>query len=205
MGHRPRTRAEQTLAKGDRVMARLIAAHGPCALRRRRARDPFQALVSSIVAQMISTQAARTVHARLLEVLEVDAASAAAVLRVGEERLRTAGLSRTKARAIRTLAERVSAGALDLEALRRMPSERVRAELVALPGLGPWTANMFLMFHLARPDVFPAKDLGVQEGMRRAYALPARPTPREAAARAEAWAPYRSTAAWYLWRVLEEE
>jgi DNA-3-methyladenine glycosylase II len=161
--------------------------------------------VSSIVAQMISTQAARTVHGRLVALLESDPPTPAAVLAAGSERLRGAGLSRTKAGAITTLAEHVRSGELDLEALCRRPSAEVTRALVALPGLGPWTANMFLMFQLGRPDVFPAKDVGVQEGMRRAYALVDRPTAREAAARAEAWAPYRSTAAWYLWRALDAD
>ena len=105
-------------------------------------------------------------------------------------------------KAIRGLAELLEAEALPRR-LSRWSNERIRQTLVAVPGIGDWTVNMFLMFHLARPDVFPAKDLGIQEGIKRSYGLASRPSAREARERAEAWAPYRTTAAWYLWRVLD--
>jgi len=194
--------AEAHLARVDPVMSRLIEAHGPCGLplRRRRA-APFPSLVKAIVSQMLSTQAASTIYGRL-EALGAGV-TPAAVLGSGEPALRAAGLSRTKADAILALARQVESGALDLPALCRDEDAAISSALLAIRGVGPWTVDMFLMFQLARPDVFPAGDLGVREGLRRAYALDARPSPTECRQRAAPWAPYRSTAAWYLWRALE--
>ena len=183
-------------------MARLVRARGPFPLRRRRG-EPFQALARAIVGQMLSTRAASTIHARVLAALD-GPLTPAAVLRCGPDRLRGAGLSRAKAGALLDLAARVEGGALDLRALIEAEDEAVVTALTAVRGVGEWTAHMFLMFQLGRPDVFPSRDLGVLEGLRRAYRLAARPTPREAEQRALAWAPHRSAAAWYLWRVLEE-
>lgn len=195
-------KSERHLAEVDPVMADLVHRLGPCTLRRRRVADPFEALVRSIVAQMISGKAARTIYGRLLELLGEDVPTPAVVARRPEARLRSVGLSRTKAQALRELAKRVQSEELPLDRMVRWKNERITKALVDVPGIGPWTARMFLMFHLARPDVFPSKDLGIQEGIKQAYELAQRPTPREARERAEVWAPYRSTAAWYLWRVL---
>lgn len=197
------TKAEEHLARVDRVMKRLIGELGPCTLRRKRVHDPFAALVRAVVAQMISSKAATTVYGRLEEILGEEVPSPGRVLEVGERRIRSAGLSRTKTRAILALAERVVDGSLPLDVAKGWKSERVSQALVDVPGIGPWTANMFLMFHLCRPNIFPERDLGVLEGMRRAYALDSRPTAAQARKRAETWAPYRSTAAWYMWRVLD--
>ncbi|MEZ6186953.1 MAG: DNA-3-methyladenine glycosylase 2 family protein [Planctomycetota bacterium] len=186
------------LAATDPVMRRLVDAHGPCPLRRQREREPFSVLASSIVSQMVSTAAARTILAR------IEAAAGGldprAIGRLDEPALRGLGLSRAKALAMRALSEQVLSGELDLDDLGRRPAPAIYARLTALPGIGVWTANMYLIFYLGRPDVFPERDLGIQEGIRIAYALPRRPTAPEARARAERWAPYRSLAAWYLWR-----
>ena len=199
-GLRRRRRSEEHLAATEPVFAKLVGTLGPCTLPLRRRGDPFACLAKSIVSQMISTQAARTVQARLEARLGGEP-SPARVLQA-EASLRGVGLSRTKVGALMALAEAVQSG-LDLQALGRRPTPVVSEVLTELPGIGPWTANMFLMFHLGRPDVFPARDLGVQEGLRVAFKLPARPTAAAARVRSEAWAPYRSTAAWYLWRVLD--
>lgn len=192
--------SERHLARVDPVMKALIARHGPCTLRRRR-RDPFASLVASVVAQRVSVGAARTVQRRLQRALG-GPATPARVLATAPETLRGAGLPARKVEAIRELAARATRGDLALASLDRGAPERVEAALVEVPGVGPWTAHMFLIFHVAHPDVFPAGDLGVQEGLRRAYGLEVRPTPAEARRHAEPWAPFRSTAAWYLWRVL---
>ncbi|RMG09615.1 MAG: DNA-3-methyladenine glycosylase 2 family protein [Planctomycetota bacterium] len=198
------SRAETHLAACDPVLAGWIEALGPCTLRRNRVRDPFVALVRAVVAQRVSGAAARTVNARLERLLG-GPPSPAGLLALGPRRLRAAGLPERKAHAIHTLANRVRSGDLPLERIRRAPAPRVRAALTAIPGVGEWTANMFLLFHLARPDVFPARDLGVREGIRRGYGLASRPSAAEALRFSERWAPYRSTAAWYLWRSLGGE
>ena len=198
-----KTKAERHLSQRDPVLARLVRELGPCTLPRRRAGDPFAALSRSIVGQMISAKAAQTVFARLCDVLDEPSPTPSRVLAAGDERLRAAGLSRTKARALCELAARVERGELDFTRLARRDAPAVGAALVDVPGIGEWTAQMFLIFHLARPDVFPARDIGVLEGMRRAYGLAERPRPAQAAELAAAWAPYRSTAAWYFWRVLD--
>lgn len=184
------------------MLARLVATRGPFPLRRRRT-EPFAALVRAIVGQMLSTRAAATIHARLLLALGERIPTPAGVLRLDEPALRGSGLSRAKASAIASLARLVGAGELDLVALGEADDMAAVAALTQVRGIGEWTAQMFLIFHLARPDVFPARDLGVLEGMRRAFDLAERPTPREAMERAAVWAPYRSAAAWYLWRALE--
>lgn len=196
------TKAEAHLARADPVMARLVRAHGPCPAPRRRAGAPFPALCRIVVAQMLSTRAARTVSDRLVARLDGEP-TPAAVLDLGSDGLRAVGLSRAKAGALVALAEGVRSGDLPLERLTRWPSPRVAAALTEVPGVGPWTANVFLLWFLGRPDVFPARDLGVLEGIRRAYGLAARPKPAEAVRRAEPWAPHRSTAARLLWRAVD--
>lgn len=192
--------SERHLARVDPVMRALIARHGPCTLRRRR-RDPFESLARSVVAQRVSGAAARTVQSRLEAALGGKPTSGR-ILDAGHDALRGAGLGPRKAAALIELAQRVEEGTLVLGDLARGPADAVEAALVEVPGIGPWTAHMFLIFHMAHPDVFPAGDLGVQEGMRQAYGLEERPTAARARQRAEPWAPFRSTAAWYLWRVL---
>ncbi|MGE0711811.1 MAG: DNA-3-methyladenine glycosylase [Planctomycetota bacterium] len=186
----------------DLALARLIAAHGPCALRRRRVADPFAALTRSIVAQRISSKAAKTVYARLEQALG-GPPTPALVLQRRATTLRAAGLPQAKVDALRELARRVRDEELPLARMGRWSDARVEAALSEIKGVGRWTAQIFCIFHLARPDVFPDGDLGVLEGLRRLDGLAARPRPAQARARAEAWAPYRSTAAWYLWRSLD--
>ena len=194
-------RADRALQAADPVLGVWVERYGPCPLRRRQG-HPNESVVKAVVSQLISTQAAATITARLQETL--GALTPPEVAGAGVERLRELGLNTTKARALVTLAERQQAGTLDLSALFRRPSAEIHRRLEEVPGIGPWTVHMLLIFHLARPDVFPNRDLGIQEGIKRLDQLDRRPTPAEAARRAACWAPYRSTASWYLWRSKED-
>jgi len=127
--------------------------------------------------------------------------AAAELLAIPEEELRGAGLSRSKLRAIRDLAEKVEMGELKLRSLSTLPDEEVERQLTAVWGIGEWSAQMFLLFHLGRPDIFAPGDLGLQEGIRILDGLEERPTPTAALQRARVWAPLRSVASWYLWRL----
>ena len=120
-----------------------------------------------------------------------------------DEALRAAGVSRQKAGYLRDLALHVADGRLDLGSLPALPDDEVIQRVTAIKGLGEWSAHMFLMFHLGRPDVLPIGDLGVRNGMRLTYGLDAMPTPKEALAIGEPWAPYRSVGSWYMWRAAE--
>jgi DNA-3-methyladenine glycosylase II len=196
------------LAASDPVMAALVAAHGPLSVReRRRGRpsDPYGALLRSIVGQQLSVRAARAIYERLTEPFEGRAPSPGELLAADPEALRAAGLSRQKVAYLRDLAERVADGRLRLDLLHELPDDEVIAALVAVKGLGPWTAHMFLMFHLARPDVLPVGDVGVRRAAKELYGLPAPPGPDELTALAEPWRPYRTLASLYLWASLDNE
>jgi len=196
------SRAEETLRALDPAWGELVDRHGPCTLRKRRSPDPFGALVRTVIAQRVSTKAAATVALRLGVLLEGEI-SVARVLETPLAGLRSVGLPERKALAIQALARSSADGSLPLTRLGRWSNRRVTEGLSAIPGIGPWTAQVFMIFSLARPDVFPEGDLGLQEGIRVTFGLQQRPTPRQARERAEAWAPYRSTAAWYLWRAAD--
>ena len=189
------------LRAADQVLARLIDQIGPYALQR----DPghFYALLSSIVSQQISVRAAATIMGRI-EALFPDGTSvtAAGVLALGTEPLRAAGLSGMKTRYVLDLAERVAVGQLDLDHIATLDDEAVIAELVQVKGIGRWTAEMFLIFSLGRPDVLPVADLGLRAAVRLHYGLAELPTRDESHALGAPWAPYRTVATWYLWRSL---
>ena len=160
----------------------------------------------AIVGQQLSTKAARTIYLRLTERYGGRTPSPAELIADDLDELRVAaGLSRAKASYLRSLAEHVVSGELELERLDEMPDDEVAAELVAVKGLGQWTADMFLMFHLQRPDVLPVGDLGIRRAVERAYELPAMPGPAELTEIAEPWRPHRTLACRYLWRSLDNE
>ena len=187
-------------------MARLVAAHGPLderARRRGRPRDAYGALLRSIVGQQLSTKAARTIYERLTELFGGRTPPPRELLDSDPDRIRAAGLSRPKVAYLRDLAARVEAGELELERLARLPDEEVSAQLTAVKGLGQWTAHMFLIFHLGRPDVLPVGDLGVRRAVERAYGLDDLPPADELTRIAEPWRPHRSLASLYLWRSLD--
>jgi DNA-3-methyladenine glycosylase II len=161
-------------------------------------RDPLERLTLGIVGQLISVKAALAIFGRLQSALggQIDAA---ALVRLDEGQLRAIGLSGAKARAVLALGDEVVSGRLHFDSLNRMSDAEVEARLVALRGIGTWSAQMFLLRSMGRPDVFPAGDLGLRRGIESLYALPALPTIPAAAQRALAWRPYRSYAAKYLW------
>jgi DNA-3-methyladenine glycosylase II len=165
----------------------------------------FHTLVRIIIYQQLALGAARTIHARVqgLSPNPRRFPTSGEILALPEEELRGAGLSRNKLRAILDLAERVQEGRLNLKTLYRKSDEDVMERLTAVWGIGEWTAQMFLLFHLGRLDVFAPGDLGLQEGIRILDGMEERPTPAQALERAELWRPLRSVASWYLWRLVD--
>lgn len=192
-------KARRALERADPVLRKLIRAAGGAVLQPRH--DPFFSLARSIVAQQISVHAAEAVWRKLTA--HVGAMTPGAVARETEDDLRGCGLSRPKARYLLSLAERFGNGDLDPESWRRMDDEAVIRSLVQVKGIGRWTAEMFLIFHLLRPDVLPVADLGIQRAMGIHFNRGVRPTPDEMCAIAEPWRPWRSVASWYLWRSLD--
>lgn len=197
----------KALRKADPVLRELIDSIGPDGLgdpRAGRPHDHYGALVRSIVGQQLSTKAARAIYGRLTDRYGGRTPTPAEVLADDPDELRTAaGLSRAKVAYLRSLAEHVQDGSLELERLDELPDEDVIAELVAVKGLGVWSAHMFLMFHLQRPDVLPVGDLGIRNAVKRLYALDELPAPAELLEIAEPWRPHRTLACRYLWRSLD--
>jgi DNA-3-methyladenine glycosylase II len=195
-------RARRHLMAADPAMAALIRRVGPCRYEARVHADPFTTLLRAIVAQQVSAAAARTIFGRLCALFPGDPPQPRHVARLTDEALRGAGLSRAKVIYVRDLAARIGDGRLDLAALPAQSDLDAIAALTAVKGIGTWTAEVFLMFHLQRPDVFPAGDLALMVAIQRAYRMRARPTPAKARRLAEAWRPHRSVASWYLWHSL---
>lgn len=168
--------------------------------------DHYGALVRSIVGQQLSVAAARAIYGRLLERFGGRPPTPQEVLAQNEEELRAAaGLSRAKVGFLRSLAEHVVAGELELDRVARLADEEIIAELCAVRGIGEWSAHMFLMFQLERPDVLAVGDLGVRRAVQRAYGLPELPSAGELRALAQPWRPHRTLACRYLWRSLDNE
>jgi DNA-3-methyladenine glycosylase II len=193
--------------RADKVLAEVMREAGPIdpdSDRRGSRPDPFQALSRAIVGQQLSTKAARTIWERVVAEVGTETPSPELILATDPERLREAGLSRSKASFLRDLAERVEDGRLDLTALRALPDEDVIAALIEVKGIGRWTAEMFLMFHLARPDVISVGDLGIRRAIQIAYGIEELPDPTEMERISEAWRPHRTLACLYLWRSLEK-
>jgi DNA-3-methyladenine glycosylase II len=187
-------------------MAALVASIGPldgAARRRGRPDDAYGALVRTIVGQQLSTKAARTIYARLVAHFGDSPPTPAELLTAEEEGLRAAGLSRQKIGYLRDLAARVESGELDLEALDGLPDGEVSARITAVKGLGQWSADMFLIFHLRRSDVLPVGDLGVRRAAEKVYGLPGLPDADDLRELAEPWRPWRTLACLYLWETLE--
>jgi DNA-3-methyladenine glycosylase II len=166
--------------------------------------DHYGALVRSIIGQQLSAKVAYVMNERLLERFGGRPPTPAEVLAEDPEELRAAiGLSRMKVKFLRSLAEHVTDGSLELDKMDELSDEDVIAELVAVKGIGEWTAHMFLIFHLQRPDVLAVGDLGIRSALRRAYELEELPGPSEMENIAAPWRPYRSVACRYLWRSLD--
>ena len=203
-----RVSAEAHLRTADPVLGALIDAIGVDGLSDARAGRPddhYGALVRAIVGQQLSTKAARTIYGRLCDRFGGHTPTPAQILADDPEQLRTVGLSRAKTSYLRSLAEHVVGGELELERFDAMPDAEVEAELVAVKGLGVWTAHMYLMFHLGRPDVLPVGDLGIRRAVERAYGLPGLPDPAALTEIAEPWRPHRTLACRYLWHSLDNE
>jgi 3-methyladenine DNA glycosylase/8-oxoguanine DNA glycosylase len=167
----------------------------------------FHQLARIIIYQQLAVAAARTIHGRV-QALSPNPRrfpTAAEFLAIPDDELRGAGLSRNKLRSIRDLAEKVECGELRLRSLHRLPDEEVKDQLTGVWGIGEWTAQMFLLFHLGRLDVFAPGDLGLREGIKILDGLDERPGPAESLARAEVWKPLRSVASHYLWQLTDEE
>jgi len=165
----------------------------------------FESLARAIVYQQLAGKAAATIWGRAVALTSGSRApKPVEFLRFTDEELRGVGLSRNKMLAIQDLARRIESGELKLGSVSRWGNEQVLDKLVEVRGIGLWTAQMFLMFKLGRPDVFPSTDLGIQEGIRKLDCLEERPKPKEAAARASVWEPYRTAASWYLWRLADQ-
>jgi DNA-3-methyladenine glycosylase II len=202
-------RAIELLRDTDPVLARLIEQLGalPDSRAGRPARgDHYGALLRSIVNQQLSVSAGRAIYGRLLDRYGGAPPSPEQLLADDPAELRTAvGLSRAKVAYMRSLAEHVLSGELELDRLDELPDEQVIAELVAIKGVGEWTAHMFLMFHLERPDVLAVGDLGVRRAIERAYSLPELPDRETVERLGERWRPQRTLACRYLWRSLANE
>ena len=191
------------LKRADDVLARVIERVGPCRFRPRSKGTHFDALLRSIVFQQLSGKAAGTILDRVLALYGGRYPRPAELLDTREEALRAAGLSRQKLAYLRDLAAKVDSGEVPLARLGRLPDEEVIAHLTRVSGIGRWTAQMFLMFRLGRPDVLPELDLGIQNAIQRAYDLPKRPAPVDVLRIGETWRPHATIASWYLWRSLE--
>jgi DNA-3-methyladenine glycosylase II len=193
-------KAQRHLSRRDPVLKRLVRLVGPCTLWFEP--DGFAALARCIIAQQISTRAARSIHGRLAAALAPADVAPAALLTASDEVLRGAGLSAAKARSLRDLAARVHRGDLPLDRLHELSDEEVIARLVPVRGIGRWTAQMYLIFSLGRLDVLPTADLGLRVSIQRHYGLEEPPDRAALEDLARPWQPYRSIATWYFWRSL---
>jgi DNA-3-methyladenine glycosylase II len=202
-------KAAAELSAADPVMAALIERVGEIDLATRLARrreerpaDAYGALLRAIVGQQLSTKAARTIYMRVLDLFGGVAPDPEQLLGAKEADLRAAGLSGRKVEYIRDLAAHVISGELELDRLEELSDEEAIEEIVAVRGLGQWTAEMFLLFHLERPDVLSGGDLGIRKAVQVEYGLDEMPTPQKVLEVGEPWRPHRSLASLYLWESL---
>ncbi|HVF09594.1 MAG TPA: DNA-3-methyladenine glycosylase [Abditibacteriaceae bacterium] len=196
--------ARRHLAQADSVLAEVIARTGPCTMGREP--DAWRALASSIIGQQVSVHAARAIRNRFAALVPGhDFPTPDAILTLPDDILRAAGLSANKTRAIVDLARHFADGVLIPAQLASLDDEAVIAALLPVRGIGRWTAEMFLIFSLGRPDVLVVDDLGLRNAMRNLYALDALPVPAVMSTLAAPWRPFRSVASWYLWRSLDNE
>jgi DNA-3-methyladenine glycosylase II len=192
----------------DPVLGAIVGEHGPLDEReRRRGRpdDAYGALLRAIVGQQLSVKAARTIYDRLCALYDGRTPAPHELIATDPDELRAVGLSRAKAAYLRDLAERVEEGRLDLERLPKLADDEVSAQLIAVKGLGRWTVDMFLMFHLRRPDVLPVGDLGIRRAVQVTYGLAELPDAAELTRIAEPWRPHRTLACLHLWKSLDNE
>lgn len=198
-------KARRVLMRRDPVLGAAIKQIGPCLMADRQRKDHLTALAGSIVSQQLSTKAAATIFGRFQALFPAGPIQAPAVLALDEPTLRGVGLSGQKVRYMRDLCERIVNGRLVLDEIEGLDDEAVIVRLTEVKGFGRWTAEMFLMFRLHRPDVLPVDDLGIVNAVQRLYNLRKRPDAKKLNKLGEAWRPYRSVASWYLWQSLKLE
>ena len=194
--------ALKTLKDKHPILADLIARHGPYTPRRSEDIDVFGALARSIIFQQLAGQAATSIHKRFLALFD-EKMTPADLLAIDRERLRAVGLSNAKCAAVIDLAVHAQQDLLELSALDALSDEALIAHLCRVRGVGPWTAQMFMLFELGRLDVWPTGDLAVRKGFGVAFGLGAAPKAKELEPLGDVYRPYRSIVAWYCWRVLD--
>jgi DNA-3-methyladenine glycosylase II len=198
-------RARRLLMRRDPVLGAAIKRIGPCGLAERQHGHHLSALVRAIIGQQLSSKAAATIYDRLAVLFPERAVVDVSVLAaLDDARLRGAGVSPQKLGYLRDLCARIGDGRLQLDTLEALPDEAVIERLTAVKGFGRWTAEMFLMFRLHRPDVLPVNDLGINNAVQRLYRWRKKPEPKRLLKLGEAWRPYRSVACWYLWQTLRK-
>ncbi|HQT86590.1 MAG: DNA-3-methyladenine glycosylase [Acidiphilium sp. 37-64-53] len=196
--------ARAHLTQADPVLGALISEVGRCGLVHDRTREPYAALISAVAHQQLHARAATAILGRLATLAGAECPAPAALLSLAEVDLRGCGFSGAKIAALRDIAARTLDGTVPTRrAASRLSDAELIERLCALRGIGRWTVEMLLIFTLGRPDVFPVDDFGVREGYRVIHGLAAQPKPRDFAVIGEAYAPYRTTAAWYLWRAAD--
>ena len=186
-------------------MAEVIERVGRCDLAPRADGTHFDAVVRAIIFQQLSGQAAGTIHRRFRELYGGREPSPRELLKTPDAKLRAVGLSGQKTVYLKDLATRVASGQVQIDTLDALDDDSIIEALTSVKGVGRWTAQMFLMFRLGRPDVLPDLDLGIQKGIKRAYKLRTHPLPKRVLKIGAKWAPYRTIAAWYLWRLLDAD
>jgi DNA-3-methyladenine glycosylase II len=169
----------------------------------RRSSDPFESLLRSIIYQQLSGKAASTILNRVLALYGGKYPSPEAILKTSDAKLRGCGLSTSKTNYIKDLAKRFTDGTIVPKKFSKMTDEEIREHLIVVKGVGRWTADMFLMFTLYRPDVLPTGDLGVQKGLQKLFGLKSLPDPKKMEKLAQVWVPYRTVASYYLWRIAD--
>jgi DNA-3-methyladenine glycosylase II len=197
--------AAEHLSRVDKKLARVIKQVGPCSLKPRRGVQPWQALVRSVAFQQLNGNAAETIFNRFLaQFPETNFPAPQQIVRACDKQLRSAGLSGAKTAAIKDIAAKTIAGIVpDRRAITKLSDAEILERLTTIRGVGPWTVEMLLMFTLGRPDVLPVTDYGVRNGFALLHGLKELPPPKELLAYGERWRPYRSAAAWYLWRAVD--
>jgi DNA-3-methyladenine glycosylase II len=199
--------AVRHICKSDPVMARLVRAHGPFALEPRPERSPFQSLVQAVAHQQLNGTAANTILKRFIALFPGKVFPSPEDLEtVSDEQIRKAGFSRAKIASIRDIAAKTIEGVVpSSRRIIHMEDDEIIERLTEVRGVGRWTVEMLLIFKLGRPDVLPADDFGVRNGFRLAYKLKELPRPKEILAHGECWRPFRTAAAWYLWRAADKK
>lgn len=196
--------AVRHIAAADPKLGRVIKAAGPVQLEIKRYRSPYEYLLRAIIFQQLAGKAATTIHGRLLDLFPARRPKPELLLKMSVPKLRKAGVSANKQKAIKDLAHKTAGGRVPTFAkLSRMEDEEIVERLTQVHGIGRWTVEMLLMFQLGRPDVLPINDLGVQKGFAKAYGMVQPPKPKELQSLAESWRPYRSVGSWLCWRALD--